>query len=148
MTLNGSRTSCRTLLKRTTAAIIALPVTPSVTVADKTYDGTTTANLASCIVAGAIAGEVLACTGAAAFDSASVGAGKTVTVSGVALTGAAASNYNTANNFRYNGGETIASAPKTSGQTNYTISYIVNAATTTPGGSYSGNQTLVCTGTY
>ena len=62
--------------------------------------------------------------------------------------GAAASNYNTANNFRYNGGETIASAPKTSGQTNYTISYIVNAATTTPGGSYSGNQTLVCTGTY
>jgi hypothetical protein len=62
--------------------------------------------------------------------------------------GAAASNYNTTNNFRYNSGETIAQATKTSGQTNYTISYIVNAATTTPGGSYSGNQALVCTGTY
>lgn len=62
--------------------------------------------------------------------------------------GSAASNYNSANNFRYNSGDTIAQATKSSGQTNYTISYIVNAATTTPGGSYSGNQALVCTGTY
>lgn len=62
--------------------------------------------------------------------------------------GSAASNYNTANNFRYNSGDTIAQATKSSGQTNYTISYIINAATTTPGGSYSGNQALVCTGTY
>lgn len=62
--------------------------------------------------------------------------------------GTAATGYNTANNFRYNSGEIIAQANKTSGQTNYTISYIVNASTTTPGGSYSGNQALVCTGTY
>lgn len=62
--------------------------------------------------------------------------------------GTAATNYNTANSYRYVSGETIASAPKSSGQTNYTISYIVNVSTTTAGGSYSGNQTLVCTGTY
>ncbi len=62
--------------------------------------------------------------------------------------GAAASGYNTANNFRYVDGETIASASASSGQTNYRISYIINAATTTPGGSYTGAQSLICTGTY
>jgi hypothetical protein len=62
--------------------------------------------------------------------------------------GAAASNYNTANQFRYVSGDTIASSVKSSGQTNYTISYLVNVATSTPGGTYSGGQTIVCTGTY
>jgi hypothetical protein len=62
--------------------------------------------------------------------------------------GAAATGYNSPNNFRYIAGETIAAAPKSSGQTNYTISYIVNASTTTAGGTYSGTQELVCTGTY
>lgn len=62
--------------------------------------------------------------------------------------GAAAANYNTANNYRYVAGETIASASASSGLTEYTLSYIINAASTTAGGTYSGNQTLVCTGTY
>jgi len=62
--------------------------------------------------------------------------------------GEAAPNYDTANSFRYVQGETIALAPKTSGQTDYTISYLINIANTTPGGSYSGSQVLVCTGTY
>ncbi|MBP7807245.1 hypothetical protein KA047_01990 [Candidatus Saccharibacteria bacterium] len=62
--------------------------------------------------------------------------------------GAAASNYNTANNFRYVAGETIASAAASSGLTEYTMSYIINAANTTAGGTYSGEQTLVCVGTY
>jgi hypothetical protein len=57
-------------------------------------------------------------------------------------------NYNTPNNFRYVNGETIAAAPKSSGQTIYTISYIVNVNTLTPGGSYTGHQTLICVGTY
>lgn len=68
--------------------------------------------------------------------------------SGTFSFGTASSNYNTANSFRYVSGETIAHAPKSSGQTDYTISYIVNTSTTTPGGSYLGNQTLLCTGTY
>jgi hypothetical protein len=62
--------------------------------------------------------------------------------------GEAATNYNTADSFRYVQGETIALAPKTSGQTDYTISYITNISTTTPGGSYTGSQALVCIGTY
>lgn len=62
--------------------------------------------------------------------------------------GQAATNYNIADSFRYVSGETIAQAPKSSGQTDYTISYIVNTSITTPGGGYSGNQTLLCTGTY
>lgn len=62
--------------------------------------------------------------------------------------GVAASNYNTVNNFRFVSGETIASAPKSSGNTIYTISYIVNVASLTPGGQYSGNQTILCVGTY
>jgi hypothetical protein len=62
--------------------------------------------------------------------------------------GVAASGYNTADNFKYVSGDTIASAPKSSGRTDYTISYIANISTNTPGGSYSGNQTLIVVGTY
>ncbi len=62
--------------------------------------------------------------------------------------GAAATGYNTANTYHYASGDVIATAPKTSGQTNFTISYIVNASTITPGGGYAGSLTLVCTGTY
>ncbi len=62
--------------------------------------------------------------------------------------GVAAINYNIANTFTYNNGDVIASAPKSSGQTDYTISYIANVSNNTPGGSYSGEQTLVVTGTY
>lgn len=62
--------------------------------------------------------------------------------------GSAATNYDTANVFRFVSGEAIASAPKTSGKTTYTISYIANVDTLTPGGQYSGNQTIIVTGTY
>jgi hypothetical protein len=62
--------------------------------------------------------------------------------------GVAASGYNSVNSYNYSSGDTIASAPKSSGQTNFTISYIANAATTTPSGTYSGAFTLICTGTY
>ena len=62
--------------------------------------------------------------------------------------GVAATNYNTPNNYRFVSGETIASAPKSSGKTIYTISYIVNVSSLTPGGQYTGSQTIICTGTY
>lgn len=62
--------------------------------------------------------------------------------------GVAASGYNTSNQYKYVSGNTIASAPKTSGRTDYTISYIANIATLTPGGSYSGSQTFIVVGTY
>ena len=77
----------------TTAAITAATVTPVVTAANKVYDGTTTATLTSCTVTGALGGDVVACTGTATFDTIHVGVGKTVTASGLTLTGAGASNY-------------------------------------------------------
>jgi hypothetical protein len=77
----------------TTAAITPRPVTPVVTAADKPYDGNTVATLTGCTVTGTVAGDVVGCTGAAAFDSPTIGIGKPVTVSGLTLTGAAAGNY-------------------------------------------------------
>ena len=62
--------------------------------------------------------------------------------------GSVNSNYNTAGSFRYVEGETIAAAPKSSGVTLYTISYLVNVASVTPGGQYISNQTIVIIGTY
>lgn len=62
--------------------------------------------------------------------------------------GAATANYNTPNSYRYVNGEAIASAGESSGLTDYTISYIINTSINTAGGSYSGEQTLVCIGTY
>lgn len=58
------------------------------------------------------------------------------------------SGYGTANTYKYNSGDTIAQATQTSGQTNFTVSYIANISTTTPAGNYTGAETLICTGTY
>lgn len=62
--------------------------------------------------------------------------------------GTASPNYNTSNQFRYVSGDVIASAPKSSGVTTYTISYLVNVGSLTPGGQYASHQTLIVTGTY
>jgi hypothetical protein len=62
--------------------------------------------------------------------------------------GAAAPNYGTSNRYRYVSGETIATAPKSSGETIYTLSYLINVGSLTPGGKYTSNQTLIVTGTY
>ena len=70
-----------------------MTVTPTVLAANKVYDGTTSATLTSCTLAGLVGGDAVGCTGTAAFDTAKAGTGKTVTVSGLTLTGAAAGNY-------------------------------------------------------
>lgn len=62
--------------------------------------------------------------------------------------GSASANYGTANNYRYVSGETIATGPKTSGTTTYTISYIVNVDSLTPAGKYNSGQTIICTATF
>jgi hypothetical protein len=62
--------------------------------------------------------------------------------------GQTSTNYDTPNNYRFVSGETIAEAPKSSGQTVYTISYLVNVNPLTPGGKYTSNQTIICIGTY
>lgn len=62
--------------------------------------------------------------------------------------GTAAAGYNMADSFKYVSGDTIAQAGESSGRTDYTVSYVANISINTPGGSYSGNQILVVTGTY
>lgn len=67
--------------------------------------------------------------------------------------GAAAHNsgtdyYDTACKFMYKNGDTIAGSTQSSGETDYTISYIFNIAPNTPAGLYTLNQTLVATSTY
>jgi hypothetical protein len=62
--------------------------------------------------------------------------------------GAAATGYATANNYRYGSGEVIAQSTQSSGQTDYTISYIANISGTTAGGSYRAQLRLICVGTY
>lgn len=62
--------------------------------------------------------------------------------------GDAGPDYDTANNYKYSSGDMIASAPRSSGQTDYTISYLVNVARLTPGGQYTSDLSLVVVGTY
>jgi hypothetical protein len=56
--------------------------------------------------------------------------------------------YTLADQWRFNSAETIASSPKTSGETDYTMTCMINAINTTPGGTYTGALTLVTTGTF
>lgn len=62
--------------------------------------------------------------------------------------GAAATNYATANTFKYATGDTISQSIKSSGRTTYTISYIANIAPSTPAGSYVATHEILVTGTY
>lgn len=62
--------------------------------------------------------------------------------------GAAATGYDTVNSFRYNKGEVIARSTKSSGQTDYTISYLYNIDNSTEAGQYSFNHIIVATGRY
>lgn len=62
--------------------------------------------------------------------------------------GAAENGYDTPNSYQYNSGDVIASAPESSGRTDFTVSYIANSSRATPAGAYVGSQTFICTGTY
>lgn len=64
--------------------------------------------------------------------------------------GAAASDYNTADQFKYvvNTTTTMASASAASATSTFTASYIVNLTETTEAGAYSTTITYVCTGNF
>ena len=62
--------------------------------------------------------------------------------------GQAAAGYDTANLFKYVKGDTVAYSTKTTGQTNYTVSYLYNIANNTPAGQYVFNHVLVATSTF
>jgi len=63
--------------------------------------------------------------------------------------GEAAPGYDTADNYQYNAGDIIArSVTRGYGETDYTISYILNVTPITPAGEYIMEQDLVITATF
>jgi subtilase family serine protease len=73
--------------------VTARTVTPVVTAADKTYDGTTAVSVV-CALSGAVTNDDVTCSiGSASFASARVGTNITVTATGITLGGSAAGNY-------------------------------------------------------
>ncbi|HET8671314.1 MAG TPA: hypothetical protein VFM05_12025 [Candidatus Saccharimonadales bacterium] len=56
--------------------------------------------------------------------------------------GTAVTGYDTPNWFRFADGGTIGMSPKSSGQTNYTLSMIANIARETPAGQYGGSLSV------
>jgi hypothetical protein len=70
------------------------PVTPSITASDKVFDGTTAATITGRSLSGVVPGDDVSLSGGAAtFDTAAAGTGKTVTATGLSLTGADADKY-------------------------------------------------------
>jgi len=62
--------------------------------------------------------------------------------------GAAATGYNTCGLFKYVKGDIVASTTKSSGETDYTVSYLYNISNGTKAGLYTFNHILVATSTY
>jgi hypothetical protein len=71
-------------------------------------------------------------------------------VAGDGATGTYGTNrpYTVPEKWRYVAGETVASAPKSSGETDYTMTFMANISNVTPGGKYQGNLSVVATGTF
>ncbi|MBN1904424.1 MAG: hypothetical protein JW927_04935 [Deltaproteobacteria bacterium] len=85
----GSATSDSALL-----TVEPKTLTPSVTVADKTYDGTTSATIESRELTGIInEDDVSLVDGVATFSDKDTGTGKTVTITGLSLSGSDAAKY-------------------------------------------------------
>jgi hypothetical protein len=62
--------------------------------------------------------------------------------------GTSNSNYNQVNKFYYNNGDSVAGSAKQTGETDYTLSMIINISNVTPGGQYTGNFSAVVVPTY
>ncbi len=78
----------------TTADITAATLTGSITANNKTYDGTTTATIATRTLSGVVGSEAVSLVGGTAtFANKTVGNGKSVTATGLSLGGADAGNY-------------------------------------------------------
>jgi len=68
--------------------------------------------------------------------------------SGSAPIGSAASEYNTADSFAFNSGDTVASAVTQVNQTTFTVSYIANIASETESGTYTTTLTYAATANF
>jgi len=76
-------------------------------------------------------------------SSPSVGTNPTGDANGVAATG-----YSTANNFKFNTGDTVAKSTVAANSSTFTVSYIANVAGNTQAGTYSTVLTYICTPTF
>ena len=99
LTLTGAKAGNYTLTSvgTTTADITAKDITGNFTADNKVYDGNTAANILTRTLTGVLAGDIADVTltgGTATFATASIGTGKTVTSTGMSLSGAKAANYN------------------------------------------------------
>lgn len=77
-----------------------------------------------------------------------VGANPSQQPSSVFSFGSAASNYGTANLFQYINGDIVAQSASSSGETDYTMSMILNVSNVTPGGTYTGIMSAVVVPTF
>jgi hypothetical protein len=97
LTLAGSAASNYALTTTTATAladITQLSVTGNFTADDKTYDGNTSATVLTRTLNGVVSGNAVSLNGGTAtFANKNVGSGKTVTLTGAALTGSDAANY-------------------------------------------------------
>jgi len=81
-------------ISNNTLVIARVIVSPSITATNKTYDGTTGANIATRNLTGVIGTDAVSLSGGTAtFADKNIGTGKSVTTSGLALSGADAGNY-------------------------------------------------------
>lgn len=62
--------------------------------------------------------------------------------------GAVDGEYDDANQFKFESGDTIAAATKSGSYTTYTISYLANISPISPGGTYVGYNSIVATATF
>lgn len=85
---------------------------------------------------------------AVANTTPNVGADPVQVPSGTFSFGEAATGYDTANKFQYKSGDTVARSTKASGETDFTITMLVNVSNTTPAGQYSGDFSAVVIPSY
>ncbi|HWQ92567.1 MAG TPA: Ig-like domain-containing protein, partial [Clostridia bacterium] len=103
--------------------IAPLKVNGAVTVSHRTYDGTTNATILTRSLSGVLPGQTAILTGGtASFVTKTAGAGKTVVVTGMTLTGTHAENYQLATNAIYTTAN-IAPAPLTVNASNQVRTY-------------------------
>jgi hypothetical protein len=95
LALSGAKAANYTLTQPvTTADITTATLTASITAGNKTYDGSTAATIVTSSLSGVLGNEDVSLTaGTAAFGDKRVGNGKTVTATGLSLSGTAAGNY-------------------------------------------------------
>ena len=122
-----------------TANITAASVTPHITAADKVYDGTTAAALLTRTLTGVFGSDDVTLTGGSAtFADAAVGSGKTVTATGLSLSGADIANYSLSSTSATTTASINGSISGSVGIEGATVSFTGGTPVTSgPGGSYT-----------